>query len=466
MSKAPNSKGGKETGSTGDGSLVKSRKKLSAAQMAANDRLDIGTNLLDLFWKEPFYARLYRHLGRIRTRQIPTAGVGVKDAVPTLWWNPDFLAELDVKQGRGLLKHEAMHLIYGHCTTRRYEPHFIWNWSTDCAINCTIPLEELPKGGFNPGHPFPVLTDEEIAEREMTPEDVERYYEISKLVASFPPNKLAEWYFTQFMQNQTVQDMVAQGEAIQGFLDKMAECLGGGGDVHDAWDLIPEEQRDLIDGKMRKALEDAVSHADNTNGWGTVPGEMRETLRAMLTNEIDWKQVLRSFIGRTRRADSRNSIKKINRKQPYVFPGRTRNYTANVWIYVDESGSVGDDDLALLFGELNNLAKLVTFRVIPFTYGVHEENAWIWKKGQTKPTVVRTNCGGTDFSMVVEHANKHKDMHDGVLILTDGYAPEPGRCRKRLGWVITPTGSKEIHARAGEVVIRLKAEGKEAACHP
>jgi predicted metal-dependent peptidase len=443
MSKAADK--GKNT--TGEGTVVGSRKDLTPEQKRKNDQHDLGTNMLDLFWKEPFYARIYNHINRIKTRDIPTAGVGVKDSSPTLYWNPDFVAELTGAQVRGLLMHEAYHLIYSHVTIRRYNPHWVWNWACDLAINCSIPLDHLPKGGLNPGHAFEPLTDERIKQLDMSPEDVQRYQHLSQLIASFPAFKSAEWYYTQLMQDSQIKDDIQKGEAIKEFLKKMAEAMGNGQDVHDAWDDMPDGQRDLIDGKIRAALEEAVSHADNTNSWGSVPGEAREALRALVTHEVNWKQVLRSFVGRSRRANSKNSIKKINRKQPYIFPGRSRSYTANVWIYVDESGSVGNSDLQLLFGELNNLAKLVTFRLIPFTAAVHEENAFTWKKGQKKPEVIRTNSGGTSFDAVVEHANKHKDQHDGV------------------GWVIVPppSGHMLFAPKRGEVVIKLKNEEKEAA---
>ena len=69
----------------------------------------------------------------------------------TLFWNREFLAGLTNKKMLGLLKHECLHLVFGHTSERRRDPHLIWNYSTDLAINSIIPMDELPEGGLIPG---------------------------------------------------------------------------------------------------------------------------------------------------------------------------------------------------------------------------------------------------------------------------------------------------------------------------
>ena len=68
-------------------------------------------------------------------------------------------------------------------------------------------------------------------------------------------------------------------------------------------------------------------------------------IRAMMHKEIDWKGVLRYFCGTKQRANRSRSFRRINRKYPYIHPGRKTSHTSNIVIYIDQSGSVGDDDL-------------------------------------------------------------------------------------------------------------------------
>ena len=115
------------------------------------ESFNLSTYLIDFLWNEPFYSRILRSLNKVETKEIPTAGVSANKDSITLWWNREFLAGLTKQKITGLLKHECLHLVFGHTSERRKEPHIIWNYATDLAINSTIPEHELPEGGLIPG---------------------------------------------------------------------------------------------------------------------------------------------------------------------------------------------------------------------------------------------------------------------------------------------------------------------------
>jgi predicted metal-dependent peptidase len=89
--------------------------------------------------------------------------------------------------------------------------------------------------------------------------------------------------------------------------------------------------------------------------------------------------------------------------------------------------------LAKFFAELNKLAELATFTVIPFDHEVFEEKVYVWKKGQNQ-TWERVLCGGTSFAPPTEYVNKHH--FEGHIILTDGYADTPPTSKPRRMWLI------------------------------
>ena len=91
------------------------------------DSFDLSPHLIRLMWDEPFFARVIRNIQKIKTTQIPTAGVLAKDGEVKFWWNPKFLASLKADEVKGLIKHECYHLVFEHTTTRRHDPHIIWN---------------------------------------------------------------------------------------------------------------------------------------------------------------------------------------------------------------------------------------------------------------------------------------------------------------------------------------------------
>ena len=417
---------------------------------AAAFRLD--PHLIGLMWDEPFFSKILRTVTKVKTDNIPTAGVLAKDGDIKMWWNPKFLAGLTSLQVKGLLKHECFHLIFEHTTTRKHDPHIVWNYATDLAINSMIPEDELPEGGLIPGKAFKELTEEDKAK--MGEERVKQFEALSNLIASFPKNESSEWYFARLMEDEDAKDALTNpaggGEGGEG------PMIPGTMDDHGGWDEMSDEERELVKGKVKQALENAVKECDQSGQWGSVGAEHRATLREMISKEIDWKAVLKQFCGMSRRADRTSNIRRLNRKYAGIHPGAYRSYTSSIAVYVDQSGSVGDEDLALLFGELRTLAKHTEFTLYNFDTEVDESSERVWR-GNKAPGMQRTRCGGTDFEAPTRHANANKSKFDGYLILTDGECSEPKTPnRLKRGWVITPGRQLYFDAPRRDFKIQMK----------
>lgn len=442
-----------------------------------NDNFSLDTHLIALMWAEPFFSSVLRGIEKIKTRKIPTAGVLAKEGDVKMWWNPDFLASLSSQQIRGLLKHECYHLIFDHTTSRRRDPHVIWNYATDLAINSLIDESELPEGGLIPGKHFKVLTEEQM--EAMGPKAVKRYLSVSAKVASFPPKKSSEWYFQKLMEDPEVKEALENSQGTNGkslsealadgdvridengdLVDKDGNpvtIMPGGGegmDDHSGWDQLSDEERELVKGKVNQALTKAIEDCDKTGQWGSVSSDMRSQLRSLIRKEIPWQSVLKRFCGFSRRANRRSNNKRLHRKYPGIHPGFLKSYTSSIAVYIDQSGSVGNSELEILFGELRNLSGMVEFTTFHFDTSVDVKSETVWKKSKT-PDAHRTRCGGTCFVAPSKHANENSSKFDGYLILTDGYAPDPGPSRLRRGWVITPGGQHSFNHQK-DFVIKLK----------
>jgi len=429
-------------------------------EAAAN--FDLGPHLLRLMWDEPFFSHMLRRVTKVKTDKIPTAGVLAKDGDIKMWWNPKFLAGLNPNQIKGLLKHECYHLVFEHTTTRRRDPHIIHNYATDLAINSLIPAEELPEGGLVPGKAFTELTEKQL--KEMSDEQVAAYQRISDKIESFPRKESAEWYFARLMEDDQVREDIegSKGRPGEG---EPGEGQGGGYgpmDDHEGWDTMSDEDREIIKGKVKNILGDAIREADSKNSWGSVGSDMRAELRQMISTEIPWQTVLKKFCGMTRRANRSSNVRRLNRKYTGIHPGAERGYTSSIAIYIDQSGSVSNADLELLFAELRNLAKRTEFTVFHFDTEVDEASETVWKRGRT-PEASRTRCGGTDFRAPTNHANKNKSRFDGYLILTDGEACDPGHSRLKRGWVITPGRELLFQSSNRDFVIPMKRSADKLA---
>jgi predicted metal-dependent peptidase len=403
---------------------------------AAKFRLD--PHLINLMLSEPFFSHILRGIHKVKTNSIPTAGVAVREQNPTLFWNPKFLGGLLSKKVGGVMKHECYHLIFKHCTSRKKDPHMLWNWATDLAINSLIDYDELPEEGLFPGRPLNLSKVED-------PALLEKWKKVSDLIESLPPKQTSEWYFKMLKEDKEVSDTIEGGGEF---------ALG---DDHGEWGEMSDEDRQIVEGKLKKALGEAVKKCDSSGNWGSVSAEAREQLRKMVSNQVDWKKVLHTFCGRSQRMNKSHTMRRINRKYPYIHAGTKRGHTASIAVYMDQSGSVGDEDVAMLFAELNNLGRKVSFTLYPFDTQVKEDKAVKWTRGKKVPPV-RNYYGGTSFDAVAKHAEKNRDKFDGYIILTDGEASDPGPSRLRRAWVIVPNRKLLFNAHPGDLLIQMDRE--------
>ena len=399
-----------------------------------------------LLLTEPFFAEVMRSITKIRDEKISTAGVMARDGDLYLYWNPKFCASMPGMEVIGLLKHECYHLIFQHCTTRRMTPHNIHNMATDLAINSLIPFEELPKCGLIPGRPLDLSHVKD-------PAKMAELQKLSDLIAALPVGKSADWYFSHLLENLPPGSGEGEGEGEGGGIPGM--------DEHEGWGEMSDEEKAVVNGKVKEAVRSAVKKCDRNGQWGTVSAEMREELRRMVEDSVDWTKVLQNFVGTSQRLNKAHTLRKLNRKYPYIHPGVQRSHTANILVAVDMSGSVGDDDLERIYAVLGGLARKVTFTFLPFDYTVDEANMFTWKKGQKKPPV-RYRAGGTSFIAVNEYVKKHRGEYDGVIICTDGEAEDPGPSPIRRAWVLVP-GTKLLFPKSpADSLVSMDKANKKA----
>jgi len=436
-----------------------------AVERRIESKKDLSPHLLRMMFDEPFFAHILREVNTEFGKQIPTAGVMVKDADVHMLVNPDFISKLSNLHVKGLLKHECFHLALEHCTSRRLEPHGVANIAADLAINSDIPEDELPDGGLVPGQ-----VDKEFAE---TP--------LGKLIVKLPKHKSQEFYFTKIMADKGAADQAqGKGEGQKGSGEGEGEGKGSGEgegegkgsgkgsgkgegegdgqgsgegsgsgtskipgfDNHDGWGEMSDEEKDLVKGKIKKAVEEAVKEADRSGKWGSVGASMRSTLREMVSKEVDWRSLLKQFCGTSRRGTRSTTWNRINTVHihPKWGPLATapkRGYTSSIAVYIDQSGSVGNKELELAFAELRNLARRTEFTTFHFDTEVDEKSELLWKRSKT-PKASRTRSGGTCFDCVTAHANKNRHRFDGYIVITDGQAAKPKPSKMKRCWLLVP----------------------------
>jgi predicted metal-dependent peptidase len=409
------------------------------------DSFNLSRHLIELLWNEPFYSRILRSLTNIETEEIPTAGVLCKDNDIKMWWNKKFFASLSDLEIKGVLKHECLHLVYNHTTDRKREPHKVWNYATDLAINSLISIKELPEFCLRPAQRLPELTPEQSLK--MSIEAIQAYNDLSDQIEKFPLNKTSEYYFEELMKTNAIQ--------------KLDEHMKGEGDFnmqfddHDGWDELSQDEKEYFKQKIKDIIKSATNEASK-NGWGSVSNELRKELAEMFSNTINWKELLKRFCAYTKSNDRLSSIKKSNRKYPNIHPGVKKDYRPTIAVYVDESGSMCEDTLNKVYSELSYLSRNTDFYLYKFDTQVDESSGFLWKKGKRFPPV-RHLSGGTCFNAPTNHAIKNKSKFDGYLILTDGCAAKPNFSNGlKRGFILIPNSNLFFEKDTKDFVIKMQ----------
>lgn len=392
---------------------------------------DLNIHVHRLLMDEPFFAALSRRMDKRATNTIPTAGVMVtEEGKLEMVYNPEFFAGLTDPQKKDILKHEFYHIVLQHVTGGRFASfrdmipteRKVHNVAMDLAINGHLP--NLPELACIPGKgPFAHLTSGKSTEHYLR--------ELRKMQKDPPPEG-----------GGGGDGPGSGGDGTPGSGGDGPPGNGGGNpldgldslDDHSGWDEVSEQAKQIAEERVKEFIKDAVKEANTSSrGWGSVPSDTRKEIMEGISTKVDWRKVLRYFVKQSQKANKRSTVRKINKRYPYQHPGKKATRQAKIAIAIDQSGSVSDPMLAAFFAELNSLAKLAEFTVIPFDTRVDPDKNFIWKKGQNRSRE-RTMHGGTCFDAPTKFVNESGGF-DGLIICTDMEAPKPVRCSVQRMWI-------------------------------
>lgn len=316
-------------------------------------------------------------------------------------YNPDLVREMSDEALEQALRTEAVRILLKHPYQRR--PDACSQQAIAVGSNLTIgdnyALERLP------------------IER---PKDFD-----------LPTGQAYEWYSRQ------IQSMLPSGgSGGDGGDNPHSETLAASADrdtaVSELWDE-DEMAATLIDGIIQSAKD-----------WGSLAGSFAEMLKASTRARIDWRNVLSGFRASILSSERKLTRMRPNRRTGFENMGSIRRFDTRLLVAVDVSGSISSQDLSYFYGVINSAFRygFTSIDVIQFDAGV--------RIVQTLRKVMREvgviGRGGTSFQEPIDYA--HENGYDGLVILTDGYAPEPSipdgmRCK--LVWVCCDRSSYSRH---------------------
>ena len=357
----------------------------------------------NLIFTEPFYGLFLIGINKKYTDALPTAGVSKHGIGMQLAINPNFFSELSEDHRFGLIKHELLHIAFGHLVTRdRYQNAKLFNIAADLEINQYINTSKLPEGGL--------------------------------LLSSFPELNLPEKAGTNTYYELLNQ---AQEDGTSPSLDSLMNEMDGETPYdHATWDEfddLSEAEKKLVQKQIEHQLKEVAETTIKKNG--NIPGELSEVINRLMHVEpakFDWKGYLRRFIGNSSIVYTKKLRRKYNKRYS-GNPGLKIKFKNNILVGVDTSGSVNNDELKEFMSELCHMHK--TGHKI--TVAQCDTSLNSVKEFNPKHNWEIHGRGGTDFQPVIDHFNENKGQYTALIYLTDGEAYSPDNCPKNTLWVLS-----------------------------
>ena len=317
-------------------------------------------------------------------------------------YNPDFLREMTDRGLEEALRTEAVRILLKHPYERK----------PDGCCQEAIALGSNVVVGDN--YQYGAFKIEKPADFEL------------------PSGKEYEWYSRQ-IQSKLPPSGGGNGEGGEGDSDRQ------GGDASSRNQALSElwDEDDMTVALINGIIEGCTS-------WGSLAGAFAEKLKASTKAKINWRNVFSGF-----RASILSSKRKLTRMRPnrrtgFENMGSIRRFDTKLLVAVDVSGSISTQSLSYFYGVVNSAFRygFESVDVIQFDAGVRV----VQNLRKVMRDVLAIGRGGTSFQEPIEYA--HENGYDGLLILTDGYAPEPmipDNMRCKIIWVCQDKSCYEQH---------------------
>lgn len=362
----------------------------------------------ELMLKEPYYGFFLIMLNKVWRKDLPTAGVSKQNINYQLAINEEFWNSLSDDHKTGLLKHELLHIAFGHLVSfGSFSNKKLANVAMDMEINQYIEASWLPEGGINIDDYTDIQLDRKAGCR---------------------------YYYDQLLRLQDEKDK--NGTSGDQEMDKLLDNIASG-DIpdHSTWeefDDMSEAEKKLIEKQVQKILKDAKEQTIKKRG--NVPGEIEGliVLDEVVKAKFDWKGYLRRFTG----TSTKIFTKKIRRKENYRYednPGLKIKMKQHMLLAIDTSGSVSNEELTEFMNEIHHIHKAgVDITIVQCDTSIRSIEAY---KGKNDLKV--HGRGGTEFDPVLDYYNANLKKYTSLVYFTDGECSTSVKPRNRVLWVLS-----------------------------
>lgn len=398
----------------------------------------ISASRLRLRIKSPFFATLALFTHFQATQALPNAATDGQD----IFFNPDLLRSLSSTQIDGLLLHQVLHAALLHVPRRGSRKPELWNAAADIVVNGMI----AQQGDFE-------LPSDALRDPQLENLSAEEIYEI--LLQKKPhcsPCQLD--LLSQPPPDAKENERESQGEREKGTgKARMPANQGAERNSQSQIDSgsLADARQAVLEAHWRSAMQQAITVAHSTNNQGSIPAGMQRELKALTQAKLDWRSHLWRYLVRTPNDFMGFDRRFIGRR---LYLEALQGESVQVFVAVDTSGSIGDQQMWLFLSEVQGILKAYPHLRCELYYADAQAYGPYPLEADSKiPPPL--GGGGTSFVPFFDKVSANRDWHtSGVCVyLTDGYGTFPKELPDLpVLWVVTPGGLDMERFPFGETV--------------
>jgi len=324
---------------------------------------------------QPFFGTLALRLALVEDNNIKTLAVDGD----SIFYNAEFIKSMDHKLTQSAVAHEVMHCVFEHINRRGPRQPEKWNQAGDYIINAV-----LKNAGFTIG-----------------------------------PN----WLYNKIYDGRTTDEVY----------NALPDPPPGTGPGSPGGSMCSVQQGPK--GKQTAAQQAAqarnwkqmtVQAAQAAKQAGNLPADMERFVTELTKPQINWKERLRNFIT-DQNMDDYDWSKPHKRMLAYniVMPSLYSESMGDIAVFVDTSGSIGNDILNAFNSELSSIISDALPANTHVIYCDAEVNSYEVFTREDHFKLVAKGGGGTDFRPPFNELKKRKIVPKCAVYLTDGYGPFP-----------------------------------------
>ena len=342
--------------------------------------------------KMPFVASILR---RTKIKFSPSLVFpAAVDRESTIWLGPGF-ERLGFRERAFVLAHEALHASLRHAARMGGRDPELWNVAADVIANHLLSQElELPSEALD-------------GRRMGLPDGWERM-SVEELYEKFPKGSKAA-AATADLLSRGLQDLLSgSSPSLQG-----EELQEGDKSLYDS--SLSEQERER---KWKEVLRNAAMAAKTA---GRLPAELEVFVDRILKPKVPVRSLLRQYIVEGLGRTVVGTWVRESRKTPEM-PGIRRFATPNLLVLIDTSGSIGEEELALFLGTVQEFVR----KGVPTTIVCWDVKAYepIKVKGNDVLRAVRNRMkgrGGTLIRPALQKALSTMKTPSITVVVTDGH---------------------------------------------